>query len=74
MKIEDFKLIKNKQRPDFCYKYELKQSNKKISIFTMNGGKTFLASIEEMRLDNKFYTELNETVDSIDEALAVLSL
>ena len=72
MNIKDFKLIKNRQSPNFCYKYELKQPGKITSIFTMNGGKTFLVSIEEKRLDNSYYTEFSKTVNTIDEALAVL--
>jgi len=74
MDLKDFKLVKNRQRPDFCYSYELKQADKKFSIFTMDGGKTFLASREEKRLDNRFYTEFSQTVNSIGEGIAVLSV
>ena len=47
--------------------------NRKYSIFTMNGGKTFLASIEEKRLNGKYYPEFSKTVNSIEEGLIVLS-
>lgn len=69
MDIIEFKLIKNKQRPEFCYSYEKKDANRKYSIFTMNGGVTFLASIEEPRLDGRWYTEFSETHGSIDKCL-----
>lgn len=73
MKLEDFELHRNRQRPDFCFNYEFKTKNRKYSIFTMNGGKTFLASIEEKRLNGKYYPEFSKTVNSIEEGLIVLS-
>lgn len=47
MTLQDFKLVKNKQRPEFCYEYVLylNKDEAKLSIFTMNGGHDFLASI-----------------------------
>lgn len=69
MEIQDFKLVKNRQRPDFCYSYEKKTGDRKYSIFTMNGGKTFLASIEEPRMDGKWYSEFSETHNSVKKCL-----
>ena len=69
MNLKDFKLVKNRQRPDFCYSYEKKETSRKYSIFTMNGGKTFLASIEEPRMDKKWYSEFSETHDSVEKCL-----
>lgn len=71
MKIEDFKLVENKQRPNFCYSYERYNNDKtkKYSIFTMDGGNTFLASVDEKRMDGKFYNEFSNTFTSIDESL-----
>lgn len=45
MNLKEFKLVKNKQRPDFCYAYEKYIDNKdrKLSIFTMDGGKSFFS-------------------------------
>jgi len=69
MNLKDFKLVKNRQRPDFCYSYEKKEPSRKYSIFTMNGGKTFLASIEEPRMDKKWYSEFSETHDTVEKCL-----
>jgi len=74
MIIEDFKLIKNRLRPEFCFSYEKRIKGTKYTIFTMNGGKTYLASVEEKRLDNMFYTEKSKTVLNIDDALTFFSL
>jgi len=70
MDLKDFKLVKNRQRPDFCYSYEKKEKGRKYSIFTMNGGKTFLASIEELGMDKKWYSEYSEKHDSAGKCLA----
>lgn len=69
MNLNEFKLIKNRQRPDLCYGYEKKNNNRKYSIFTMDSGRTFLASITEPRLDGKWYSEYSETKKSIDECI-----
>jgi len=71
MKLSEFKLIKNRQRPDFCYSYEKKSCNKKYTIFTMNGGVPYLASIEEMRIDGRYYTEFSKTCKTVEECLEV---
>lgn len=70
MELKEFKLVKNKQRADFCYSYEKKTDNRKYSIFTMDGGKTFLASVEEPRMDNRWYSEFSETYNSVQECLS----
>lgn len=69
MEIKNFILKKNKQKPDLCFCYEQKIDKYKYSIFTINGGKTFLASIEEIRLDNKWYKIFIETKNSIQSCL-----
>ena len=45
--ISQFKLIKNRQRPEMCFSYEkVSQSgNCKLSIFTLNYGNHYLASV-----------------------------
>lgn len=69
MNLKEFKLVKNKQRPDFCYAYGKKTDRRKYSIFTMDGGKTFLASVEEQRMDKRWYSEFSETHNSVQECL-----
>lgn len=69
MTLENFKLVRNRQRPEFCFSYELKTDERKYQIFTMNGGKTFLASIEEPRMDGRWYSEFSETFNSIQGCL-----
>lgn len=73
MEISQFKLIRNKQRPDFCYNYQFVVGDDKYEIFTMNGGRTFYASKETKRLDGRYYKEIGEEVSSINEALTILS-
>jgi hypothetical protein len=67
--VKDFKLVKNRQRPKFCYSYEKRENDVKYIIFTMNGGKAFLASIEEKRMDGKYYSEFSETFDNVEKCL-----
>ena len=69
MKLKEFKLIKNRQAPEICFSYEKYEGNRKFSIFTMNACKTFLASIEEKRMDKRYYSEFSETHNSVDECL-----
>lgn len=47
MKLKDFKIVKNKYRPEICYKYILKKDGLKFEIFTLNFGKDYLATIEK---------------------------
>lgn len=47
MKLKDFKIDRNKERPEMCYKYILKKDGLKFEIFTLNYGKEYLATIEQ---------------------------
>ena len=69
MKITEFKLNKNRQRLEMCYSWVKSDGETKYSIFTMNGGQTFLASIEQKRMDGKFYDEFSETFNTKEECL-----
>ncbi len=71
--LADFKKRENKQRPELCYGFEKKTDNVKLIIFTMNAGKTFLATIEKKRGDGRYYQELKETHDSIEQCLAAFN-
>ena len=73
MGIENFKLTRNRQRPDFCYNYKMVNSGSKYEIFTMNGGKTFIASIEVKRSDGRYYTEYSEELYSTDDCIDALT-
>jgi len=76
MNIQDFKLVKNRQRPDFCYAYEKynNDKSKKYSIFTMNGGRSFLASItSKNNLGKLIDTDFSETFNTADESLEALA-
>ena len=66
MEIQDFKIIKNRQRPKQCYKYRNVIGNKKYEISTFNSGKTFLATIECRGRDNSYFSEFSEHFDSVD--------
>jgi len=46
MKFEEFKTIRNRERPEMCYMFELVKNGLRYRIFTMNGGFSYLASIE----------------------------
>tara|TARA_R110002049_G_C9177884_1_gene563236 strand:- start:522 stop:773 length:252 start_codon:yes stop_codon:yes gene_type:complete len=75
MNIKEFKLVKNRQRPEFCYAYEKYTSdkNKKLSVFTMDGGRSFLASItSKNNLGKMVDTDFSETFNSVDESLKAL--
>lgn len=72
MNLSEFKIVKNKQRPDFCYAYEKYNSDKteKYSLFTMNGGNTFLASVTSTNNLGKLTdTDFSETFNTKEEAL-----
>lgn len=74
--ISDFKVVKNRQRPDMCYAFEKYTPNKdaKYQIFTMNAGKTFLVSVTTANLNGKLVdTDFNENADSIEESLTKLN-
>jgi hypothetical protein len=72
MNLSEFKIVKNRQRPDFCYAYEKYNADKteKYSLFTMNGGKTFLASvISTNNLGKLVDTDFSETFNTKEEGL-----
>jgi len=72
LNINQFKKKLNRIRPEWVYKYVLYIDNLKYEIFTMNKGKSFLVSIEEKRLDNKYYQIFKDNANSIDIALSLL--
>lgn len=47
MKLKEFKTIRNRQKPDMCYMFELVKNGFRYRIFTMNSGFSYLATIEE---------------------------
>lgn len=69
MKLQDFKLTKNRRLPNMCFSYEKKTDNRKYTIFTMNGGVSFIASIEYLRMDGNYYTEFSEAFSSTNDCL-----
>lgn len=77
MKITDFKLIKNRQRPDLCYSYVKYNEHKteKYMLFTIDGGNSFLASIISTNNSGKLVdTDFSETFKTIEEGLdAIIS-
>jgi hypothetical protein len=72
LNINQFKKKVNRTRPEWVYKYIFYNNDWKYEIFTMNKGKSFLVSIEEKRLDNKYYPIFKDNVNSIDIAISVL--
>lgn len=72
MDIKEFKKRKNRQRPDFAYGYTKKDGDIKYDIFTMDGGKTFFCSIDQKRLDGRYYNKFSETRNTIEECLSAL--
>lgn len=69
MYLTDFKKRENKQRPNLCYGFERKIGDNKLTIFTINAGKTFLAAIEKKRSDGRYYREFSENHHSIEKCL-----
>jgi hypothetical protein len=72
MNLSEFKIVKNRQRPDFCYAYEKYNADKteKYSLFTMNGGNTFLASVTSTNNLGKLVdTDFSETFNTKEEGL-----
>jgi len=72
MNLSEFKIVKNRQRPDFCYAYEKYNADKteKYSLFTMNGGNTFLASVTSTNNLGKLVdTDFLETFNTKEEGL-----
>lgn len=72
MELSNFKIIKNRQRPDSCYAYEMYNDDKtaKYSIFTMDGGESFLASVITANLNGKLVdTDFQKEVYTPEEGL-----
>ena len=72
MNLKEFKLVENKQRPDLCYAFEKynQEKTKKYSLFTMNAGKTFLASIVSANYQGKLVdTDFSETFNTREQGL-----
>ena len=72
MNIREFKLVENKQRPDLCYSFEKynEAKTKKYSLFTMDGGKTFLASVVSVNYQGKLVdTDFSETFNTREQGL-----
>lgn len=47
MKLKDFEIIHNNERPQMCYKYILKKDGLRFEIFTINYGKEYSATIDQ---------------------------
>lgn len=77
MKITDFKLIKNRQRPDLCYSYVKYNEHKteKYTLFTIDGGDSFLVSVTSRNNSGKLVdTDFSETFKNIEDGLnAIIS-
>lgn len=72
LKLSDFKVVKNRQRPEVCYAYEKYNSDKseKYSIFTLDGGNTFLCSVSLRSNSSKaYFTYFSDTFNSANEGL-----
>lgn len=76
MELSEFKIVKNRQRPEFCYAYEKYNLSKteKYSLFTMNGGSTFLVSVTSANNNGKLVdTDYSETFGSAQEGLDAIN-
>lgn len=71
MTLNKFKLTTNKSRPSQCYNYTFKEDDMKYEIFTMDSGKTFLASIEQLDPLGAFRKQFSATFRSVGECLQV---
>ena len=72
MDLKDFKIVRNKQRPKFCYAYEKYNNSKtaKYSIFTINSGKTFLTTVTSMNNSGKLVDlDFSKTYNSPEDGL-----
>lgn len=79
MKLKDFKIIRNRQRPDLMYQYKHYLNGCKIEITTMNSGKSFLVTIESHANNGRTYLQdfsknhiktIGECLNEIDNYLA----
>lgn len=75
MIINEFKIVKNRQRPELCYAYEKynKDRTKKYSLFTMDGGKTFLVSITSTNASGKLVDTDFVKVASLEKGIDELN-
>ena len=76
MKFQEFRIVRNKQRPEFCYAYEKYNldKTKKYSLFTMDGGKSFLASITSKNYFGKLVdTDFSETFSTVQDGLDAIN-
>ena len=71
MKLSEFKKVKNRQSPEYMYKYVHKKDGVKTEIGTLNGGNSFFLSIESLALNGRTYlSDLWEgNLKSIEEVL-----
>lgn len=76
MQIGDFNIRYNELHPDVCYAYELFDDAKteKYSMFTMDGGETFLTSVTDIDAEMKsikikFVDTFHSTEEGIDAIL-----
>ena len=75
MNLSEFKIVKNRQRPEFCYAYEKYNSDQteKYSLFTMNGGVTFLASVVSANYQGKIVdTDFSDTFATKEAGLKAI--
>lgn len=70
MKLKDFQITHNKERPLMCYKYILKKDGLKFEITTFNYGKEYLATIEEHapipRRPHRYISLFKTTIDFVE--------
>lgn len=53
-----YKVVKNRQRPEMCFSYEKQTEQRKYTLFTMNGGTTFLVTIKERNERGYFVNDI----------------
>jgi hypothetical protein len=75
MNLSEFEILRNRQIPDmYCYKKYNTDKTETYSLFTMNGGKTFLASVVSANYQGKLVdTDFSETFNSPQEGLDAIN-
>lgn len=74
MELNEFTLIKNRVVPEFNYQYKKVKNGYKYQITTMDGGKSFLATIESKGEGGKrYYSDYSGNFKSLDEALIAIN-
>ena len=76
LKLSDFKTVKNRQNPELCFAYEgyNKDKTEKYSLFTMNYGSTFLASVTSVNNSGKLVdTDFSQSFNSKEEGLDAIN-